>query len=68
LWQLFALIPGITSAGTGATVAQKPMPNVLTLEDPNMSGDLVTAVQTVVQNGLQAADFDPGQTDEAYEP
>lgn len=64
LWHFYTQIPDITYNSTGATVAPKPLPYLLTLEEPNMSGALVESVQ----RALKDAGFDPGTIDGFYGP
>lgn len=63
-WQYCAKIPGVKYVSTGAVVKSKPLPYLLKLEDPNMSGPLVRKVQSA----LKQAGYDPGKIDGAYGP
>jgi len=64
LWHFCVKVPELTYSSSGATVATKPLPYMLTLEKPNISGTLVKSVQ----RALKVAGFDPGKIDGAYGP
>ena len=64
LWHFYTKVPEITYHSTGAVVAPKPLPYLLTLEEPNMSGTLVRRVQ----RALKEARFNPGRLDGLYGP
>lgn len=63
-WDYYAKIPQVIYESTGVVIAPKPLPYLLRLRRPNMSGDVVRDVQ----RALQAAGFDPGDIDSAYGP
>ncbi len=63
-WHFCLQIPGVAYAVTGAVVPPKPLPFLLTLEDPNLHGPLVRQVQ----HALKAVGFSPGKLDGAYGP
>ncbi len=64
LWHFCSTIPGVTYTGSGSVVPPKPLPYLLTLEDPNITSPLVK----VVQRALKAVGLDPGKIDGAYGP
>jgi N-acetylmuramoyl-L-alanine amidase len=41
LWPFYGLVPEVTYNSTNAVVVSKPLPYLLTLEDPNISGQIV---------------------------
>jgi hypothetical protein len=63
-WHFFALIPEVTYSSTKAIVKPKPLPYLLTLEEPNITESLVKDVQ----RALNKAGFNPGKIDGAYGP
>lgn len=63
-WHFYALIPEVVYSTTDAVVESKPLPYILTLEDPNISGVLVKNVQ----RALKDAGYNPGKIDGAYGP
>jgi len=64
LWHFYVEVPKVTYQTTGRIVAPKPLPYLLTLEEPYMSGTLVKNVQ----RALTGAGFDPGKLDGRYGP
>lgn len=64
LWHHCVLIPDVTYRATGEPIAPKPLPYLLQLEDPWVSGPLVRKVQIA----LKAAGFNPGPIDRQYGP
>ena len=64
LWHHFGLVPGVTYSSSGAVIAPRPLPVLLTLEQPNITGPRVRRVQ----QALKGAGFDPGKIDGAYGP
>lgn len=64
LWHFYAMIPELTYSSSGITVPSKPLPYMLILKEPNVSGALVRKVQ----RALKQAGFDPGKIDGAYGP
>ncbi|WP_052732565.1 peptidoglycan-binding domain-containing protein [Hymenobacter terrenus] len=64
VWHFCVQIPEVTYAATGAVVPPKPLPFLLTLEEPNIKSALVGKVQ----RALKAAGFDPGTIDNEYGP
>lgn len=64
LWHYYAKIPGVTYSGSGVVIPATPLPHLLTLKKPNMSGPLVKEVQ----RALKAAGIDPGKIDGLYGP
>lgn len=64
LWHFCALVPEVTYISTAAVITAKPLPYLLTLEEPNISGPLVRNVQ----RALKKAGFDPGKIDGEYGP
>jgi len=64
LWHFCTQIPGVTYAATNAVVTPKPLPFLLTLEEPNIKSALVGKVQ----RALKAAGFSPGVLDNEYGP
>lgn len=64
LWHHYAMIPELHYSSTDAAVAPKPLPTMLTLEEPLTTGPLVKKVQ----RALKAAGFDPGTIDGEYGP
>lgn len=63
-WHFCAQIPGVAYAATGAVVAPRPLPFLLTLEIPNIKSALVGRVQ----RALKEAGFNPGILDDEYGP
>ncbi|MGQ3178840.1 MAG: peptidoglycan-binding domain-containing protein, partial [Blastomonas fulva] len=64
IWHFYAQIPGVQYSANNVNVTPKPLPFILTLQSPNMSGPLVKAVQ----RALKQAGFDPGAIDGEYGP
>ena len=64
LWHFYVKVPELIYSSSGGTVAPKPLPYMLTLEEPNTSGALVKRLQ----RALKKAGFDPGKIDGAYGP
>lgn len=64
LWHHCVQIPGVLYQATGAVVPLKPLPFLLTLEEPNTKSALVGKVQ----HALRDAGFNPGVLDDAYGP
>ena len=64
LWHHCARIPDVIYRATGQPVAPKPLPYLLQLEQPWVTGPLVRKVQVA----LKAAGFNPGPIDRQYGP
>ncbi|MFD2784942.1 peptidoglycan-binding domain-containing protein [Hymenobacter rubripertinctus] len=64
LWHYCVQIPGVAYQNTGVVTPSKPLPFLLTLEQPNIKSALVGKVQ----HALKAAGFSPGVLDEEYGP
>ncbi len=64
LWHHWAKIPELTYTSTGVVVTPKPLPFMLTLEDPNMKGTIVKNVQ----RALKELGISPGVIDGLYGP
>ena len=64
LWHHWVKIPELTYSSSNIIVAPKPLPFLLTLEDPNMSGSIVKSVQ----RALKELGFNPGLIDGLYGP
>jgi len=64
LWHFWVKVPGLTYSSTGAVVTPKKLPFLLTLEHPNIEGDIVENIQ----KALKEKGFDPGEIDCAYGP
>jgi hypothetical protein len=64
LWHFCVQIPNVSYAAIGAVVPPKPLPFLLTLENPNIKSALVGKVQ----HALKAAGFNPGVLDNEYGP
>lgn len=63
-WHYWVKVPEITYSSTNVVVPPKPLPYLLTLEDPNISGLIVESVQ----QALKEQGFDPGAIDGLYGP
>lgn len=64
LWHCWVKIPELTYSSSGAVITPKPLPFLLTLEEPNMSGPIVEKVQ----RALKERGFNPGEIDGLYGP
>ena len=64
LWDFYTKVPEVTYVSSGEVVEAQPLPHMLTLEDPNISGTLVKNVQ----RALKKAGFNPGKIDGLYGP
>ena len=64
LWHLCVQVPGVAYANTGATVPPRPLPFLLTLQDPNVKSALVGRVR----HALKANGIAPGVLDNQYGP
>lgn len=63
-WHYYAQIPELDYSTNTVAVKPKPLPYLLTLEEPNVGGTLVTQVQ----QALKQAGVDPGVIDGQYGP
>jgi hypothetical protein len=63
-WDYCVKIPELAYAVTGAPVDPQPLPFLLKLENPNMTGTIVRKVQ----RALKDLGYDPGVIDGAYGP
>jgi N-acetylmuramoyl-L-alanine amidase len=64
LWNYVAKIPELTYSSTGYIAVPKPLPYLLTLENPNTKSSLVRAVQ----RALRDKGVSPGKIDGEYGP
>jgi hypothetical protein len=63
-WDFFTKIPELAYSSSGIVIASKPLPYLLTLKEPNITGPLVKAVQ----RALKQSGFNPGSIDGIYGP
>ncbi|MDO9264526.1 MAG: peptidoglycan-binding domain-containing protein [Desulfosalsimonadaceae bacterium] len=63
-WDFFSQIPGVRYTGSGQTPKIQPKPYLLRLEEPNMHGERVKAVQ----RALRDVGVSPGKIDGYYGP
>ena len=64
LWHFCVTVRELTYSSQDVIIPPKPLPFLLTLEDPYMSGAIVRAVQ----RALKANGYDPGKIDGEYGP